>query len=76
MKILDSKFFNFLFSVVVALLIVGGLLLVHKVNSFIPATAEQAEAQARLFFLGKAQVCMGVLLLVLRHIRNYLRSPD
>lgn len=72
-----GKVFNFLLSVWMALMIAGGLLLVYKVNySFVPVTAEQFEAQARLVSLGKAQVHMGLLILILRRLRNYLRSPD
>ena len=76
-SLLDGKVFNFFLSVWMTLLIAGGLLLVYKANYlFVPMTAEQFAAQARLISLGKAQVYMDVLLLVMRHIRIYLRSPD
>lgn len=75
-SILDGKVFNFFLSVCIVLLIVGGLLLVYRVSHFVPATIAQAEAQDRLISLGKAQVHMGLLLLVVRRLRNYLRSPD
>lgn len=71
---IDGKVLNFLVSIWVALMIISGLLLVYKVNFFIPTTAAQAEAQARLISFGKAQVYMGLLILVMRRLRNYLRS--